>query len=170
MEMRDQKWFNEAHRRAELGDGDAQLELAWEYMRAENVPKNPARAIALLKQLEATRPEFARFNLAKIKILEMDNTYVDDIFRDCEAGYGPALYLMGLQIAKGFPDLKCRSEALKYYQKAANAGHLPSEFLVWRLSKLGAVRRLVTSLAAIRVLWKIASIRSQDVDDVRILS
>ena len=53
-------------------------------------------AIALLRQLEEKSPELARFNIAKMKYLVGDASFKDDIQADCDAGFGPALYLMGI--------------------------------------------------------------------------
>jgi hypothetical protein len=44
--------------------------------------------------LEEKSPELARFNIAKRKIFVGDAPAKDDIQADCDAGFGPALYLM----------------------------------------------------------------------------
>jgi TPR repeat protein len=114
-------------------------ELAWEYFRGETLPKDIASATALLRQLELTAPEFARFNLAKIKYLEGDSTFVEDIRQDCAAGFGPALYVMGMYSRRRIGGDRGRREALEYFRTAAEHGHLPSELEFWRHSKLGAL-------------------------------
>jgi hypothetical protein len=161
--------LEELRRRAALGEPSALDELAWEYFRGEVVAKDIASATALLRQLELMAPEFARFNLAKIKYLEGDSSFVDDIRQDCAAGYGPALYLMGVYSLRKIGGDKGRIEALQYFRAAAQNGHLPSELEFWRHSKLGLWRRLATVIPIHRTLVRVVVLRRHNRNDTRIL-
>jgi hypothetical protein len=57
-------------------------------------------AIALLRQMEETSPQLARFNIAKMKYLAGDASFQDDIRVDCDAGFGPALYLIRIYLKR----------------------------------------------------------------------
>jgi TPR repeat protein len=162
--------LEEFRQRAALGETAAQLKLAWEYFRGDVVPKDVDSAIELLRQVELKAPELARFNIAKIKLLEGDDSFVEDIRRDCAAGFGPTLYLMGVYSKKKAGGEKGLSEAIGYFRAAAQNGHLPSEFLVWRLSKLGFWQRLATAIPAHRTFIRMVGIRWRDTDDARILT
>jgi uncharacterized protein len=166
----DKRELEEWRRRASLGEPRALLALAWEYFRGDVVPKDIDAAIALLRQLELKAPELARFNIAKIKYLEGDRSFVDDIQRDCAAGFGPALYLMAVYSKRKVGGDKGLREAIEYYRAAAQNGHLPSEFLVWRLSKLGLWQRLATAIPAHRTFMRVIAIRWRNIDDIRILT
>jgi TPR repeat protein len=86
--------FEEYRRRAAMGDTDALFYMARYYFKGRLVPRDLQVAIAFLRQLEEKSPELARFNIAKMKYLVGDASLKDDIQVDCDAGFGPALYLM----------------------------------------------------------------------------
>jgi TPR repeat protein len=151
--------IEEYRQRADRGDTDALYLLAWEYYRGELVPKDVGAAIALFRQLEETQPLLARFSIAKIKYAEGDNSLVDDIRADCAAGFGPSLYLMGSYSLKKVGGKNGLASAIGYYSAAAQNGHWPSEFQVWRLSKLGLRRRLATAIPAFRALQRVLAAR-----------
>jgi hypothetical protein len=157
----------EYRRRAALGDTEALFHLAWDYYKGRLVTKDVPMAMALLRQLEEKSPEWARFNIAKMKYLESDPSLKDDIRADCDAGFGPALYLMAANSFRRGGDIG-KSEALGYLLAAAQNGHIPSKLWAWRLSKLGFWRRLATivpmSWAALRFL----SIGARNLNDVRV--
>jgi TPR repeat protein len=83
--------IDEYREQANRGDTDALYLLAWEYYRGTLVPQDINLAIALFRQLEQTHPKLARFNIAKIKYAEGDNSFIDDIRADCIHGFGPSL-------------------------------------------------------------------------------
>jgi TPR repeat protein len=161
----------ELRRRAALGEARAQLQLAWEYAKGEIVPKNIDTAIGLLGQMESKAPQLARFNIAKIRYLEGDyRSFVEELRQDCAAGFGPALYLMGVYSKRKVGGDEGLREAIRYYRAAAQNGHLPSEFLVWRLGKLGLWQRFATAIPAHRTFMRLIAIRWRDEDDIRVLT
>jgi TPR repeat protein len=136
--MNDAEWLKDTQRRAAFGNADAQIALAWEHIKGRLVEKNVARAISLFREAESQKPRIARFNLAKAKILEGDPSFQDDIREDCSAGFGPALWLMGIsalrrmRASRGEPRQEALDEALRYLRLGAEKGHFPSEAAVWR--------------------------------------
>jgi TPR repeat protein len=92
--------IEEYRQRAARGDAEALFELAWSHFRGDLVPKDFQTAIALLRQMEEKSPQLARFNIAKMKYLGGDASFQNDIRVDCDAGFGPALYLMGIYLKK----------------------------------------------------------------------
>jgi TPR repeat protein len=161
--------IEEYRQRAAAGDPSAQFSLAWEYFMGEFVSKDLGSAIALLRLLEETYPEVARFNIAKMKYVEDDNSLVEDLQADCAAGFGPSLYLMGSYSLKKVGGEQGRTNAIEYFRAAARNGHLPSEFLFWRHGKLGLWRRLVTAVPAFRAYLRAAVINASDDRDLRAL-
>ena len=162
--------LEEYRRRAKRGEPNAQLELAWEYMKGEALPKDIDAAFALLRELEVAAPRLARFNIAKIKYLLGDQTFAEEIRADCEAGFGPSLYLMGVYSKQRVNGEKGLREAINYFRFAAREGHLPSEFQVWRIAKVGTWQRLATTIPAFLTFIRMVGIRWRDVDDIRILT
>lgn len=67
--------------------------------------------------------------LAKAMILNRDPAFGEVIRRDCEAGFGPALYLMGVVEARGTFHPKNVEQAICYFSLPARDHHLTSEFL-----------------------------------------
>jgi len=168
-------WLKETERRAGLGDADAQIALAWQHIKGELVEKDIAHAISLFREAELQKPKIARFNLAKAKILEVDRTFQDDILQDCNAGFGPALWLMGMfelrrmYALRGEPRQKALDEALKYFRSATQNGHLPSEAKVWRLER-GLWSRLWSSKYVARLTFRMVATKVRNEDDERILT
>jgi TPR repeat protein len=158
---------DEYRRRAALGDPDAQFYLAWDYFKGRLVAKDIPTAISFLRQLEKTSPQLARFNIAKMKYLVGDDSLKDDIRIDCEAGFGPALYLMaGNSYRKGSQtDL---AEALSYFEAAARNGHLLSRIWAWRLSRRGFWHRVATSISLLPMIVQIIVVMMRNEKDVRV--
>jgi TPR repeat protein len=159
----------EYRRRAALGDTEALFHLAWDYFKGRLVSKDVPMAIALLRQLEERSPEWARFNIAKMKYLEGDASLGDDIKADCDAGYGPALYLMAAHLARNGDEISKR-EALRYFRAAAQSGHIPSKILSWRLSELGFWRRSTTVFPILWASLRFVVISMRNLNDVRIVT
>ena len=110
-----------------------------------------------------------RHTIAKMKFIEGDTSFKDDIRSDCDAGYGPALYLMGLYSQNVSPQ-RGSSEAIHYLQAATQSGHLPSRILLWRFSKLSLWQYLTAAvLAYVTALWMI-TISMRNSNDVRVLT
>lgn len=143
------------------------LELAWQHFREQKAPKDIRAAIALLRQLEETSPERARFNIAKMKYLVGDETFQDEIQIDCNAKFGPALYLMGLYWNKK-KEQGGLSKAICYFRAASQSGHLPSKILLWRASDLSVWRRLVTIMPVYLTGLRFIVIAVRDNNDVRV--
>lgn len=162
--------IDEYRKRAAAGDPDAQYVLAWEYFKGEFVPKDVGSAIALLRQMEKSSPELARFNIAKIKYAEGDEFLVDDLRTDCAAGFGPSLYLMACYYLKKVGGKDGRTRAAEYFCAAAQNGHLPSEFPAWRYSKMGFRRRLTTIIPAFRGLVRYAADATRNEGELRNLT
>ena len=101
--------------------------LAWDYFKRRLVPRDLQMAIALLRQLEEKSPELARFNIAKMKYLVGDDSIKDDIQADCDAGFGPALYLVAANSYKKRGQIGS-GEAMRYFRAAAHSGHLYPRF------------------------------------------
>ncbi|OAF19869.1 SEL1-like repeat protein [Bradyrhizobium neotropicale] len=160
----------EYREQAARGDPDAQYRLAWEYFRGEFVPKDVDAAIAQLRQWEKTNPELARFNIAKIKYAEGDSSFIDDIRSDCAAGFGPSLYLMGVYFLNRVGEESGRKSAIEYFGAAAQNGHLPSQYFVWKLSRLGFRRRLATAIPAFRAALAVAVAAWHNQNDERTLT
>ena len=151
-----------------MGDPEALFYLAWDYFKGRLVSKDLQMAIALLRQLEERSPEWARFNIAKMKYLEGDESLKDDIQADCDAGFGPALYLMAANSYRKGGQIG-RSEAFGYFRAAAQSGHLPSKIWVWRLSNLGFWRRLATTIPLLLAGFQFIAIKVRNYNDVRVL-
>lgn len=151
-----------------MGDPEALFYLAWDYFKGRLVEKDVQAAIALLRQLEEKSPEWARFNIAKMKYREGDVSLKDDIKIDCDTGFGPALYLMATDSFRKGGQLG-KSEALGYFRAAAQSGHIPSKIWVWRLSKLGFWRRLATAIPVYLMGFRFIAIKVRDPNDVRVL-
>lgn len=160
--------LEEYRARTGLLDTEAQFELAWEYFRGRGVPKDLHMAIALLRQLEQKLPELARYNIAKMKCLVDDPSFAEDIRADCDAGYGPALYLVGVSSKKKGTQIGA-SEAIRYFQAGSQSGHLPSKMLLWRVSKLGFWRRLASAPAYLLLVFRSIKLASRNRNDVRVL-
>jgi TPR repeat protein len=159
--------IDEIRRRAALGEARAQLEFAWEYVRGDVIPKDLNAAIAILRQMETNAPELARFNIAKIKLLENDDSGLDELEKDCKKGFGPACYLMGVYAKQRKGDLE---RAIVYWRAGADSGHLPSEYLVWRSGQMSLWRRITTVIPAHRLFIRLLGLRWRNVDDIRILT
>jgi TPR repeat protein len=136
--MNDTAWLQDLKRRVAVGNADAQIALAWAHIKGNLVEKDVARAISLFRQAESRKPRIARFNLAKAKLLEGDPTFRDDIREDCNAGFGPALWLMGMHAlqrmreSRGEPRQESLDEALRYFRLGAEKNHFPSIAATWR--------------------------------------
>ena len=124
-------------------------------------------AIALLRRLEEKCPQLARFNIAKMKYLVGDASLKDDIRADCDAGFGPALYIMAANSYRTGGPIGS-SEALGYFRAAAQSGHLPSKIWVWRLSELGFWRRLARAFPVFLTALRFVAIRVRNSNDVRV--
>ncbi len=158
----------EYRRRAATGDTEALFYLAWDYFKGRLVSKDVQMAMALLRQLEEKSPEFARFNIAKMKYLEGDESLKDDIQADCNAGFGPALYLMAANSYRKGGQIG-KSEALEYFRAAAQSGHIPSKIWVWRLSMLGFWGRFATAIPVYLMGFRFIAIKVRNYNDVRVL-
>jgi TPR repeat protein len=161
--------FEEYRRRATLGDTEALFYVAWEYFKGEVVPKNIELAIASLRQLEETSPQLARFNIAKMKYLVRDSSLGEDLKADCDAGFGPALYLMAAHSYREGGKTGT-SDAIRYFRAAAQGGHLESKIWLWRLSNRGFWRRLATAGPVFLIALRFIAIKLRDSNDVRIWS
>ena len=115
------------------------FDLAWKYFRERKSAEDLQMAITTLRQLEEKHPEWARFNIAKMKYIVGDASFKEDIQADCDAGFGPSLYLMGLFCRKkqGGTD-----EAISYFRAGAQRGHLPSKILTMEIIRLPSTRRV----------------------------
>jgi TPR repeat protein len=156
-------------RQAEMGNPQALFDLACLYYWGRGVSKDVETAIALLRRLEMNAPEWAqwaRFNIAKMKYYERDASLRDYTKPDCDAGFGPALYLMGVYSTREGGEIGS-SEAIKYFRAAAQSGHAMSEFLLWKESKAGFWRRLATAIPAYLALLRFAAIGVRNEKDVR---
>lgn len=71
--------FEEYRRRAAMGDTEALFHVAWEYFKGRVVSRDLEMAISLLRQLEENSPEWARFNIAKMKFFVGDASLKDDL-------------------------------------------------------------------------------------------
>jgi TPR repeat protein len=159
--------FEEYRRRAARGDTEALFYVAWEYFKGQVVSKDLQVAVGLLRQLEEKSPELARFNIAKMKYFVGDASLKDDIQADCDAGFGPALYLMAANSYREGGQTGS-SEAIRYSRAAAQSGHLPSKIWSWRLSKLGFWRRLATAIPVFLTGLRFIAIKVRNSNDVRV--
>jgi TPR repeat protein len=157
-------------RRADRGDPDAQYRLAWEYFRGEFVPKDVGAAIAQLRKWEETNPELARSNIAKMRYAEGDSSFIDEIQADCAAGFGPSLYLMGVHSLNRVGGESGRTSAIDLFAAAAQHGYLPSRYFVWKLSKPGIWRRILTAIPAFRAALAVATAAWRNENDERTLT
>jgi TPR repeat protein len=157
----------EYRRRAAMGDTEALFYLAWDYFKGRVVSKDLQVAITLLRQLEEKSPELARFNIAKMKYLVGDESLKDDIQADCDAGFGPALYLMAANSYRKRGQTGS-SEALRYFRAAAQSGHLLSKIWFWRLSKPGFWGRLATASPMCLTGLRFIAVKVRDSNDVRV--
>lgn len=153
-----------------LGDAKAQLDVAWEYYHGVIVNKNVSLAISMLRELERSSPEVARFHIAKIKLLENDSSFAEEIRSDCAAGFGPSLYLMGAALKNNLREGEDLSEAVRYFSDAADVGHLPSQILAWRLGERSRWKRFITIIPVLKASIRMVVVRAHDVNDIRALT
>lgn len=161
--------FRDMQDRADGGDPNAQIALAWEYFKGNLVERSFPRAVDLFRSAESKEPRLARFNLAKAKIIENDSSFRDDIAPDCAEGFGPALFLMGMNAKRGYRFRKTPREAVEYFRLAAKSGHLISEIMLWRLENTNYLKRLKTLFPFLRLFFKAMRIKHNNPDDVRVM-
>jgi TPR repeat protein len=159
--------LEEYRQRVTISDPQALFYVAWDYFKGRLVPRDLPMAIALLRQLEEKSPELARFNIAKMKYLVGDDSLRDDIKADCDAGFGPALYLMAAHSYKNRGETGSR-EAIRYFRAAAQNGHLISKIWLLRLSKPGFWGRLQTAIPMYWTGLQFVVIKIRNCDDVRV--
>lgn len=155
---------------AARGDPDAQIVLAWEYAKGKLVAKDLDRAIALFRAAEPAKGRLARFNLGKAMIWARDPSFADVLREDCEAGFGPARYLMGIVEARGKFGSKNVDQAVCYFSLAAQDNHLLSEAFAWRLQRKSILQWIKTLPHGICLILKVAALELRDRNDLRILS
>jgi TPR repeat protein len=165
-----EQWLQRYQQLSANGDPDAQIALAWEYVKGKIVRNDFDQAVVLFRQAELVKPYAARFNLAKAKLLNGDISFRHDLADDCKRGFGPALYLMGIAENRGLFGESNLDEALRYYALASENGHLISRFLEWRLKRLSISQRLATGISAIVLLITTFSILVRDPNDLRVLN
>ena len=102
-----------------------------------------------------------------MKYLGGDASFQDDIRVDCDAGFGPALYLMGIYLKKRGDHIGA-SEAVSYFRGASEAGHLPSKILLWRYSSLSLGRRIATAIPTYLTALRFIAIAFRNRNDVRV--
>jgi hypothetical protein len=156
--------LEEYRQRATMGSPEAIFDLAWEYFRERKSAGDLQMALATLCRLEEKYPEWARFNIAKMKYFVGDASLKEDIRADCDAGFGPALYLMGLYSRKQ----RRKDEEISYFRAGAQRGHIPSKVALWRLS--GFRRRVVTAIPAYLLAFRWFAIALRNPTDVRVLT
>src|ERR1700753_986504 len=78
--------LEEYRQRAAGGSPEAIFDLAWEYFRERKSAEDLQTAIATLRRLEEKHPEWAHFNIAKMKYFVGDASLKEDIRSDCDAG------------------------------------------------------------------------------------
>lgn len=155
--------LEEYRQQAATGDPGAIFNLAWEYFRERKSAEDLQMAITTFRRLEEKHPEWAHFNIAKMKYFVGDASLKEEIQADCEAGFGPSLYLMGQYYRKqGWTD-----EAITYFRAGTQRGHLPSKVMLWRLS--GFRRRVATAIPAHIAAFRWAVIGHSNPTDVRVL-
>lgn len=151
------------------GDPDAQIVMAWEYIKGKRVPKDLDHAIALFRAAEPAKGRLARFNLGKAMIFSHDPSFADVLRGDCEAGFGPALYLMGAVEARGIFGTRNLDQAVRYFSLAARDNHLVSGFFAWRLQRKSLLQWIKTLPQAMHLSLKVIALEWRDPNDLRIL-
>jgi TPR repeat protein len=156
--------IEEYRQRATMGSPEAIFDLAWEYFRERKSAEDLQMAIATLRRLEEKHPEWAHFNIAKMKYFVGDSSLKEDIRADCDAGFGPALYLMGLYSKMQ----RRKDEEISYFRAAAQRGHIPSKVTLWRFSSFR--RRVVTAIPTYLLLFRWIALALRNPTDVRVLT
>lgn len=156
--------LEEYRQQAATGSPEAIFDLAWEYFRERKSAEDLQMALTTLRRLEEKHPEWAHFNIAKMKYLVGDASLKEDIRADCDAGFGPALYLMGQHSRK---EQGGTDEAISYFRAGAQRGHLPSKVLLWRLSSFR--RRVATAILVHLTALRWLAIALRNPTDVRVL-
>ena len=157
--------LEEYRQRAPGGSPEAIFALAWEYFRERKSADDLQMAITTFRRLEEEHPTWAHFNIAKMKFLVGDASLKEDIRADCDAGFGPSLYLMGLCSRRQGR----RDEAIGYFRAGAQSGHIPSKVLLWRSSS-SFHRRIVTLIPVCRLEFRWIAIALRNPTDVRVLT
>jgi TPR repeat protein len=155
--------LDEYRQQAATGEPGAIFDLAWEYFRERKSAEDVRMAITTLRELEKEHPEWARFNIAKMKFIVGDASFKEDVQADCDAGFGPSLYLVGLYCRKHGGT----NEAISYFRAGAQRGHLPSKILLWR--SFGFRRRVASAISAYVAAFRWAAIALRNPTDVRVL-
>ncbi len=131
--------FAEIKRKAELGDVDAQLELADRLFDGDGIEQNKAKAIDLYKAAAEKGNSVAQFELAGIyeegehingRDLEQALFWYGE---SAKAGYAPAQYALGTLYEEGAVVEKDLSQALHWFQLASDQGDADA------LKKLGDI-------------------------------
>jgi TPR repeat protein len=156
--------LEEYRRQAATGDPGAIFDLAWQYFRERKGAEDVRMAITTFRQLEEKHPEWAHFNIAKMKIIAGDASFKEDIQADCDAGFGPSCYLLGLFYRK---QQGGTNEAISYFRAGAESGHLPSKVLLWRYS--GFLRRVATLIPIYLTGFRWVAIALRNPTDVHVL-
>lgn len=154
---------------ADGGDPDAQIRMAWEYVRGKAVPKDVGRAVALFRAAEPSRGRLARFYLAKALIMNGDASFSSVIRQDCDSGFGPALYLMGVVAQQGRLGARDTEKAVQYFSLAARDNHLPSEVYAWRLESKSIWCWVVTFPYGFALSMRTIALYFKDPYDLRVL-
>ena len=163
-------WLTEYRRLADGGDATAQIALAWEYGRGENVAKDMDAAVGLFRQAERKKRGLARFYLAKLKLLNQDPTFRNEIPDHYEPEFGPAFYLMGVARKRGILCEPNLDEAIRYFELGARDNHLVSKFFAWKLRNMSPLQRITTFPHAVCLSIKMVIIKFRNVNDMRILT
>jgi hypothetical protein len=103
-------------------------------------------------------------------MINRDQSFEEVIHQDCNAGFGPALYLMGVAELQGIFHDRNIERAVQYFSAAAHNHHLTSECFAWRLQKKSILRWLVTLPYGIGLSFRIFALYLQNPNDPRILS
>lgn len=156
--------------RAEIGDPDALISLAWEYFLGGTVDRDLEESMRLLKRAEEKKPRLARFYAAKIRILEGQAGSYEDLYVDCDGGYGPACYLMSVAAGKNLTSTHNKNEEKKFLSLAAQQGHLVSKFFLWKDSGNGMLKRIALTPYSINLLVKIIIARYKDPQGPNVLT
>ena len=154
---------------ADGGDTTAQIRLAWEYAWGDELPRDFDAAVRLLRQAEQKELGLARYYVIKLKIQNNDPTFINEVPRHYEAGFGPAYYLLAKTKMRGKRSTWNFEEAKMYLQLAVQDNHLLSKFVLWRISNKNIWQWLITLPGAIRLLLTMLAAKARNVNDPRVL-
>lgn len=157
---------------AERGSTQAQIFVGWMYQHGRGVAMNREEARRWYEKAAGARSPEGIFYLGKLCFIEQHYADAKRHFEDATAkNYSPAVYRLGRMYELGTGVPLDKHKAFKYFERAAQMGHLFAErAIAGRMIKgaYGALRIPEGLYRFVRALWLAARYMNRDEHDERI--